>query len=95
MVAGINSPMLVERLLNEPKLTYETVAEIYRTYEVARNTQFSDNYVNVVNEVKNNYKSGVDLSWDRGKRYVCGDAQGHEDSGRSSHNIADFLRRCS
>ena len=59
LVAGITSPMLVERLLNEPKLTYETAAEICRTYEVARNTQFSDNYVNVVNEVKNNYKSGT------------------------------------
>ena len=154
LVAGINSPMLVERLLNEPKLTYETAAEICRGYEVARKTQFSDNYVNVVNEVKNNYKSGVglkcfccgktghfkreckfkhascfkcgqkghlremcrskrqrekinfkvfkvssfkdnpalfnnnlsDLSWDRGKSYVCGDAQGQDDSGRGSHN---------
>ena len=76
LVAGINSPMLVERLLNEPKLTYETEAEICWTYEVVRNTQFSGNYVNVVNEVKNNYKSGVDVSWDRGKSYVCGDAQG-------------------
>ena len=145
LVAGINSPMLVERLLNEPKLTYETAAEICRTYEVARNTQFSDNYVNVVNEVKNNYKSGVslkclccgktghfkreckfkhascfkcgkkghlremcrskskkrekndfkvfeissfnlsELSWDS-KSYVCGDAQGQDDSGRSSHS---------
>ena len=67
LVAGINSPMLVEILLNEPKLTYETAAEICRTYEVARNTQFSDNYVNVVNEVKNNYKSGVGL-----KCFCCG-----------------------
>ena len=146
--------MLVERLLNEPKLTYETAAEICRTYEVARNTQFSDSCVNVVNEVKNNYKRGVglkcfccgksghfkreckfkhascfkcgkkghlremcrskrqrekndfkvfkvssfkdnpalfnntlsDLSWDRGKSYVCGDTQGQDDSGRRSHS---------
>ena len=27
-----------------------------------------------------------DLSWDRGKSYVCGDAQGQDDSGRSSHS---------
>ena len=147
LVAGTNSPMLVERLLNEPKLTYETAAEICRTYEVARNTQFSDNYVNVVNEVKNKSKSRVglkcfccgngghfkkeckfkhascfecgkkghlkemcrskrqrekndfkvfkvgsfkdnisDFSCDRGKSYVCGDAQGQDDSGRSSHS---------
>ena len=67
LVAGINSPMLVERLLNEPKLTYETAAEICWTYEVARNTQLSDSYVNVVNEVNNNYKSGVGL-----KCFCCG-----------------------
>ena len=146
LVAGINSPMLVERLLNELKLTYETAAEICRTYEVARNTQFADSCVNVVNEEKNNYKSGVglkyfccgkgghfkreckfrnascfkcgnkghlremcrskwqrekndfkvfkvcsfkdnisDLSWDS-KSYVCGDAQGQDGSGRSSHS---------
>ena len=86
LVAGINSPMLVERLLNEPKLTYETAAEICRTYEVARNTQFADSYVNVVNEVKNKSKSRVDFSCDRGKSYVCGDAQGQDDSGRNSHS---------
>ena len=86
LVAGINSPMLVERLLNGPKLTYETAAEICRTYEVARNTQFSDSCVNVVNEVKNNYKKGVDFSCDKGKSYVCGDAHGQDDSGRSSHS---------
>ena len=67
LVAGINSPMLVERLLNETKLTYETAAEICRTYEVSRNTQFSDSCVNVVNEVKNNYKRGVGL-----KCFCCG-----------------------
>ena len=71
LVAGINSPMLVERLLNEPKLTYETAAEICRTSEVARNTQFSDSYVNVVNEVNNNYKSGVGL------KYFCCGKTGH------------------
>ena len=147
LVAGINSPMLVERLLNEPKLTYETAAEICRTYEVARNTQFADSCVNVVNEVKNKSKSRVglkcfccgngghfkreckfkhascfecgkkghfkemcrskrqrekndfkvfkvgsfkdnisDFSCDRGKSYVCGDAQGQDDSGRNSHS---------
>ena len=133
--------------MNEPKLTYETAEEICRTYEVARNTQFADSCVNVVNEVKNNYKSGVglkcfccgkrghlkkeckfkhascfkcgkkghlkemclskrqrekndfklfkfgrfkdnisDFSCDKGKSYVCGDAQGQDDSRRSSHS---------
>ena len=40
-----------------------------------------DGFINRLKEAARKY-----LSCDRGKSYVCGDAQGQDDSGRSSHS---------